>query len=96
MPENLPANVPVRPTKEIVLERNAAPDSPGLSAVSHSLPSIPGMVLTRRHLANFVRFASRVTARSATPGLRSCLFGADSAHRHRPRYLATNDTARRS
>jgi hypothetical protein len=37
------------------------------------------MVLTGRHLAHFVRFASRVTAKSATPGLRSCLFGADSA-----------------
>jgi DNA polymerase III sliding clamp (beta) subunit (PCNA family) len=36
------------------------------------------MVLARQHLAHFVRFASRVTARSATPGLRCCLFGADS------------------
>jgi hypothetical protein len=79
MSENLPANVPARPTKEIVLERNAAPDSSALGTVTQALPSIPRMVLTRRHLANFVRFASRVTARSATPGLRCSLFGADSA-----------------
>jgi DNA polymerase-3 subunit beta len=79
MSENLPANVPARPTKETALQRNAAPDSAALSTITHALPSIPGMVLTRRHLAHFVRFASRVTARSATPGLRCCLFGADSA-----------------
>src|SRR5262249_28942567 len=64
---------------EIALRSNALPDSPALSTVTHTSPSIPGMVLTRRHLANFIRFASRVRARSATPGLRCCLFGADSA-----------------
>jgi DNA polymerase III sliding clamp (beta) subunit (PCNA family) len=37
------------------------------------------MVLTRQQLANFIRFASRVTARSVTPGLRCCLFGVDTA-----------------
>jgi hypothetical protein len=78
MSDTLPANVPARPTKEISQQCNAVPDS-ALSTVTHALPSIPGMVLTRRHLANFIRFASRVTARSATPGLRCCLFGADSA-----------------
>jgi hypothetical protein len=36
------------------------------------------MVLTRQHLAHFVRFASRVTARSATPGLRCCRFATDT------------------
>jgi DNA polymerase-3 subunit beta len=77
MSDNLPA--PVRPIKEVSIQRNVTLDSPALSTVTHALPSIPGMVLTRRHLANFIRFASRVTARSATPGLRSCIFGTDSA-----------------
>jgi len=78
MSDNVPANIPVRPKKEISLPRNIARDSPALSAINHAVPSIPGMVLARRHLAHFIRFASRVTVKSATPGLRGCLFGADS------------------
>ena len=35
-------------------------------------------MLVRRHLGQFIRFASRLTARSATPALRCCLFGLDS------------------
>jgi hypothetical protein len=77
--KNLPANVPVRPTKEISLQRKVASDASRLNTISQALPSIPEMVLTRSHLAHFVRFASRVTARSAMPGLRCCLFGTDSA-----------------
>jgi hypothetical protein len=37
------------------------------------------MILSRQQLANFLRFASRVAAKSATPQLRCCLFGVDAA-----------------
>jgi hypothetical protein len=79
MSDNLPANVPARPPKEVSLQRKTS-ENPAttLTRVIQAPPAPRGMVLTRQHLAHFIRFASRVTARSAIPGLRCCLFRADS------------------
>src|SRR6185369_1619204 len=78
MSDSLPVNLPVRPPKEVSPPRNTPETPTTLIKVIQAPPALPGMVLTRQHLAHFLRFASRVTARSATPGLRSCLFGAES------------------
>jgi DNA polymerase III beta subunit, C-terminal domain/DNA polymerase III beta subunit, central domain len=82
MSDNLPAKLPVRQTKEVTRQSKAtaAPGSPpvALTKVVQVQPSPPGILLVRRHLGQFIRFASRLTARSATPALRCCLFGLDS------------------
>src|SRR5436190_16782465 len=82
MSDNLPAKLPVRQTKEATIQSKAAaaPGNPpaARTKVVQGPPSSPGILLVRRHLAQFIRFASRVTTRSATPALRCCLFGLDS------------------
>jgi hypothetical protein len=82
MSDNLPAKLPVRQTKEVTRQSKAtaAPANPpaALTKVVQVQPSPPGILLVRRHLGQFIRFASRLTARSATPALRCCLFGLDS------------------
>ena len=82
MSDNLPAKLPVRQTKEVTRQSKAtaAPANPpaALTKVVQFQPSPPGILLVRRHLGQFIRFASRLTARSATPALRCCLFGLDS------------------
>jgi hypothetical protein len=77
MSDKLPANVPASQRALAGLKHTALPPAP-ISVATHALPSVPGMALARRHLAHFIRFASRVTSRSRTPGLRSCVFGTDS------------------
>jgi hypothetical protein len=82
MSENLPAKVPVRQTKELSPQRSivsitASPELRAIEAAT-SLPSLRGVTVARRHLAQFIRFASRLTTRGATPAVRCCLFGADS------------------
>jgi hypothetical protein len=77
MSENLPANLPVRQPGTVSSAKQPAEPSAAARRATHTLPSLPGMVLARRHLAHFIRFASRVTVKSATPGLRGCLFRAD-------------------
>ena len=44
------------------------PPAPEIKVIQ-APPSLPGMVLIRRQLAQFIRFASRVTAKSTTPAL---------------------------
>ena len=82
MSDNLPAKLPARQTKEVTRQSKAtaAPANPpaALTKVVQVQPSPPGILLIRRHLGQFIRFASRLTARSATPALRCCLFGLDS------------------
>lgn len=82
MSDNLPAKLPVRQTKEVTRQSKAtaAPANPpaARTKVVQVQPSPPGILLVRRHLGQFIRFASRLTARSATPALRCCLFGLDS------------------
>ena len=82
MSDNLPAKLPVRQTKEVTRQSKAtaAPANPlaALTKVVQVQPSPPGILLVRRHLGQFIRFASRLTARSATPALRCCLFCLDS------------------
>jgi DNA polymerase III beta subunit, C-terminal domain/DNA polymerase III beta subunit, central domain len=82
MSDNLPAKLPVRQTKQVTRQSKAtaAPANPpaALTKVVQVQPSPPGILLVRRHLGQFIRFASRLTARSATPALRCCLFGLDS------------------
>ena len=82
MSDNLPAKLPARQTKEVTRQSKAtaAPANPpaALTKVVQVQPSPPGILLVRRHLGQFIRFASRLTARSATPALRCCLFGLDS------------------
>src|SRR5438046_8623586 len=80
--DKLPAKLPVRQTKEVsprgeVVPITANPPAPEIKVVQ-APPSLPGMVLVRRQLAPFIRFASRLTTKSATPALRCCLFGLDS------------------
>jgi hypothetical protein len=82
MSDNLPANVPVRKKKEISLQGDvvripANPPVPPVKVVQGP-PSLLGTVLIRRQLAQFIRFASRLSTKSATPALRCCLFGLDS------------------
>jgi DNA polymerase III beta subunit, C-terminal domain/DNA polymerase III beta subunit, central domain len=79
MSDNLPAKLPARQTKEVsprgqVVPITANPPAPETEVIQ-APPSLPGIVLTRRHLAQFIRFASRLTTKSATPALRCCLFG---------------------
>ena len=76
MSDNLPA---VRQPKEVSPRRSALETAAALTKAIQAPPALRGMVLTRQHLAHFVRFASRVTAKSAMLGLRCCLFGTDSA-----------------
>jgi hypothetical protein len=82
MSDDLPANLPVRQTKEVTRQSKGtvAPANPpaALTKVIQVPPSSSGILLVRRQLAQFVRFASRLTTRSATPALRCCLFGLDS------------------
>jgi hypothetical protein len=82
MSDNLPAKLPVRQTKGVTRQSKVAPapiNPPAvLTKVVQVLPSSSGILLVRRQLAQFVRFASRLTTRSATPALRCCLFGLDS------------------
>ena len=82
MSDNLPANLPVRQTKEVspqgdVVPITANPPAPVIEAIQ-TPPSLPGIVFVRRQLAQFIRFASKLTTKSATPALRCCLFGLDS------------------
>jgi DNA polymerase III beta subunit, C-terminal domain len=78
MSNTLPATLPVRQSKTLPSELTQTTEPPARgSRVTQTLPSLPGMVLTRKHLAHVVRFASRVTTRSATPGLRSCFLDTD-------------------
>jgi DNA polymerase III beta subunit, C-terminal domain/DNA polymerase III beta subunit, central domain len=79
MSDNLPAKLPARQTKEVsprgqVVPITANPPAPETKLIQ-APPSLPGIVLIRRHLAQFIRFASRLTTKSATPALRCCLFG---------------------
>jgi len=78
MSDILPA-IPVPLPKEVSPQRSPSETSAALTTVIQAPSALPGMVLTRQHLAYFVRFASRVTTKSATPGLRCCLFGTDFA-----------------
>src|SRR5439155_21164141 len=82
MSDNLPANLPVRQTKEVTRQSKvtAASANPpaALTKVVQVQPSSPGILLVRQHLAQFVRFASRLTTKSATPALRCCMFAFDS------------------
>jgi hypothetical protein len=83
MSDNLPAKLPVRQTKEVSRQSKVTAVLANLPAVLPKAvqvqPFSPGILLVRRHLAQFIRFASRLTTRSkSTPALRCCLFGLDS------------------
>jgi hypothetical protein len=82
MSENLPAKLPVRQTKEVARQSKAtaAPANPpaALTKPVQVTPSSPGILFVRRQLAQFIRFASRVTTKSPTPALRCCMFAFDS------------------
>jgi DNA polymerase III beta subunit-like protein len=82
MSDNLPAKLPVRQTKEVTRQSKvtAARANPpaARTKVVQGPPSSPGILLVRRHLAQFIRFASRVTTKSATPALRCCMFAFES------------------
>jgi hypothetical protein len=82
MSDNLPAKLPARQRKEVpprgeVVAIAANPPAPEIKVIQ-APPSLPGTVLIRRQVAQFIRFAARITAKSTTPALRCCLFGLDS------------------
>jgi hypothetical protein len=82
MSDNLPAKLPARQRKEVpprgeVVPIAANPPAPEIKVIQ-APPSLPGTVLIRRQVAQFIRFAARITAKSTTPALRCCLFGLDS------------------
>jgi hypothetical protein len=73
MSDNLPAKIPVRPTKKVspqgdVVPASANPRAPETKVIRPPL-SLQGMMVARRHLAQFIRFASRATAKGTAPAL---------------------------